>query len=490
MSVPWMILVTMAGYFALLFLLSRLTGRRADNAAFFTGGRKSSWQMATLAMIGASISGVTFISVPGAVGTGSYAYMQMVLGFFVGAVIVALVLVPLFYRMNLTSIYGYLDSRFGVTACRTGAWLFFISKMLGASVRFFVVCAVLQPLVFDPLHIPFAVNVIVTVCLIWLYSRRGGVKTLIGTDALKTVCLVASVVCCIAFIAHSLGINVAELPAAIGAHPTSRVFFLDNPADGRYFWKQFTAGIFMLIATTGLDQDLMQRTLSCRSPRDAQKNMVLSALVQIFVIGLFLVLGTLLYMYADTYMQGQTIEADALFGQVVWSEGCPVAVGILFIVGLIAAAYSAAASALTALTTSFTVDILKADRKQDEQHLTRTRHRVHIGMTAGMAAVIIIFHQLNNDSAINAVYNLASYTYGPLLGMFAFGITCRRRVKSRWVPIVAITSPLLCYVLQRNSEAWLGGWQISFELLVINAAVTTAGLWIISRKQQNQHKNR
>ena len=240
----WIILLTIAGYFALLFLISWLTGRKADNRSFFTGGRKSSWLMVTVAMIGASISGVTFISVPGAVQAGGYAYMQMVLGFFVGSVLVAWVLIPTFYRMNLVSIYGYLERRFGLSTYRTGAWFFFVSKMLGASVRFFVVCVVLQTLVFDPLGVPFTVNVVLTVALIWLYSFQGGVKSLIWTDALKTLCLVLSVVCCIGFIAHSLGLGLSELPGAVASHPTSRVFFLDDPNDGRYFWKQFIAGIF------------------------------------------------------------------------------------------------------------------------------------------------------------------------------------------------------------------------------------------------------
>ena len=480
----WIILLTIAGYFALLFLISWLTGRKADNRSFFTGGRKSSWLMVTVAMIGASISGVTFISVPGAVQAGGYAYMQMVLGFFVGSVLVAWVLIPTFYRMNLVSIYGYLERRFGLSTYRTGAWFFFVSKMLGASVRFFVVCVVLQTLVFGPLGVPFTVNVVLTVALIWLYSFQGGVKSLIWTDALKTLCLVLSVVCCIGFIAHSLGLGLSELPGAVASHPTSRVFFLDDPNDGRYFWKQFIAGIFMVIATTGLDQDLMQRTLSCRDYRASQKNMVVSAFVQIFVIGLFLVLGTLLYMYADARLpEGAT--GDALFGRVAWSEEFPLFIGIVFIIGLIAAAYSAAGSALTALTTSFTVDILQADQKQEERDLTLTRKLVHVVMSLLMVIVIVVFYELNDDSAINAVYSLASYTYGPILGMFIFGLACRRPVRDRWVPLVAVASPLLCYILQSHSEAWFGGYQISFELLLINALVTVAGLCLLIRKDRH-----
>ena len=480
---PWIVLITISCYFALLFVISWITGRKTDNAGFFTGNRKIPWYMATLAMIGASISGVTFISVPGAVLNGGYAYMQMVLGFFVGSLLVAWVLIPMFYRMNLMSIYGYLEQRFGLASYRTGAWFFFVSKMLGASVRFFVVCVVLQSLVFAPLGIHFSLNVVITVALIWLYSMQGGVKSLIWTDSLKTLCLVLSVVCCIGFIASQLGLGFISLGEVISEHPTSQVLFLEDTNDGRYFWKQFIAGIFMVIACTGLDQDLMQRTLSCKNFREAQKNMVVSAFVQIFVIGLFLVLGTLLYMYADRFMPGMgSIKGDALFGQVAWSEGFPRFIGILFIVGLVAAAYSAAGSALTALTTSFTIDILRAQHKQEEKDLTLTRKLVHVVMSLLMIIVIVVFYELNDDSAINAVYSLAAYSYGPILGLFIFGLICKKQVHDRGVPVVAIAAPLLSYILQRNSEAWFGGYQISFELLIINALITVVGLTVLIRR--------
>lgn len=485
MSTAWIVLATIAFYFILLFIISWITGRKTDNAGFFTGNRKSPWYMVAVAMIGASISGVTFISVPGAVLAGGYSYMQMVLGFFVGSVIVAFVLIPMFYKMNLMSIYGYLENRFGLSSYRTGAWFFFVSKMLGASVRFFVVCVVLQTLVFEPLNMPFTLNVILTVALIWLYSFQGGVKSLIWTDSLKTFCLVLSVVCCIVYIAKSLGLGLFELPSAVADHPTSKIFFFDDPNDGHYFWKQFIAGVFMVIATTGLDQDLMQRTLSCKNFRESQKNMIVSSFIQIFVIGLFLVLGTLLYMYAgdNLPMKDGKVVGDALFGDVAWSEGFPVFIGVIFIIGLIAAAYSAAGSALTALTTSFTVDILKANEKQGEKDLTLTRKLVHIIMSLLMVIVIVVFYELNDDSAINAVYSLAAYTYGPILGMFVFGLASKKPVRDRWVPVVCVASPIICYILQTNSEAWFGGWQISFELLIINALVTVAGLCLLIKKK-------
>lgn len=485
MTTAWIVLATIAFYFVLLFIISWITGRKTDNAGFFTGNRKSPWYMVAVAMIGASISGVTFISVPGAVLAGGYSYMQMVLGFFVGSIIVALVLIPMFYKMNLMSIYGYLENRFGLASYRTGAWFFFVSKMLGASVRFFVVCVVLQTLVFEPLNMPFTLNVILTVALIWLYSFQGGVKSLIWTDSLKTFCLVVSVVSCIIFIGKSLGLGIFEMPSAVAAHPTSQIFFFEDFNDGRYFWKQFIAGVFMVIATTGLDQDLMQRTLSCKNFRESQKNMIVSSFVQIFVIGLFLVLGTLLYMYAgdNLPMKDGKVVGDALFGEIAWSEGFPVFIGIIFIIGLIAAAYSAAGSALTALTTSFTVDILKATEKQSDKDLTLTRKLVHIIMSLLMVLVIVVFYELNDDSAINAVYNLAAYTYGPILGMFVFGLATKKAVNDRWVPVVCVLSPVICYILQSNSEAWFNGYQISFELLIINALVTVLGLCLLIKRK-------
>ena len=484
MTTAWIVLATIAFYFALLFVISWITGRKTKSSEFFTGDRKTPWYMVAFAMIGASISGVTFISVPGAVLNNGYAYMQMVMGFFVGSVIVALVLIPMFYKMNLLSIYGYLENRFGLSAYRSGAWFFFISKMLGASVRFFVVCVVLQTLVFAPLHIPFEVNVLLTVALIWLYSFQGGVKSMIWTDSLKTFCLIASVVCCIVFIANSLDLGFRGMIGAISDHSTSKVFFLDDFNDGRYFWKQFIAGVFMVIATTGLDQDLMQRTLSCKNFKESQKNMIVSAFIQIFVIGVFLVLGTLLYLYKDTYMPGETATGDAILGAVAWSENFPLFIGIVFIIGLIAAAYSAAGSALTALTTSFTLDILQANKKQDDVQLTKTRKMVHIAMSALMILTIIVFYYLNDDSAINAVYSLAAYTYGPILGMFIFGMASKKPVNDKWVPLVAIASPIICYILQSNSEAWFGGYQISFELLIINGLITALGLCLLIKKNK------
>lgn len=458
-------------------LVSAIAARGSDNSTFFTGKRQAPWPLVAFAMIGAPISGVTFISVPGMVADKGYAYLQMVLGFIVGYVLIAFVLVPLFYKRNLLSIYGYLEERFGHHTYKSGAWFFFVSKMLGAAVRFFVVCAVLQLLVFGPLGIPFVFNVIATIALIWLYTMQGGVKTLIWTDTLKSACLIGSVILCIYFIARDLGFSAGEMVSAIREHETSRMFFFDNPKEGTYFWKQFVAGVFMAIATTGLDQDMMQRNLACKDSRQSQKNMIVSGVTQFFVIALFLLLGTLLMIYMQHRSIAIPAKSDDIFGMVATSEGMPVWVGIVFVLGLIAAAYSAAGSALTSLTTSFTVDILSAHRKNDEDKLTRTRKMVHVAMSVVMGAVIVVFYYISDQDAISAVYTLASYTYGPILGLFAYGLMCKRVVRDRLIPAVCIAAPVLSWGIQwALKQLW--GYETGFELLLINALLTMLGLWL------------
>lgn len=480
MSLPAIVIITIAAYFGVLMLMSYFASRgKSDNSTFFTGGRNAPWPLVAFAMIGASISGVTFISVPGMVVNNGYAYLQMVLGFIVGYAAIAFFLVPLFYKRNLISIYGYLEERFGTGTYRTGAWFFFLSKMLGAAVRFFVVCAVLQLLVFAPLGIPFTFNVIVTIALIWLYTMRGGVKTLIWTDAIKSFCLIMSVVLCIWFVAQNLGMSAKGMASAIGEHHTSRMFFFDDPRSASYFWKQFIAGVFMAIATNGLDQDMMQRNLACRDPRQCRKNMLVSAVVQFFVIALFLLLGTLMVIFMERKGFEIPHKTDEIFGMVATSPEMPLVVGILFVLGLVSAAYSAAGSALTSLTTSFTVDILGAHRGSSEKRLTRTRKAVHVMMSVLMGAVIIAFYYLSDQDAISAVYTLASYTYGPILGLFVFGLTCRRPVRDRWVPAVCLAAPFAAWAVQW-ALTHLFDYHTGFELLLINAAITWGGLFLLS----------
>ena len=473
---PLTILIVIACYFALLFFISYLAGRKADNAGFFSGNRSSNWLLVAMSTIGAAISGVTFVSVPGMVATSGWAYMQMVLGFTVGQFLIAYVLIPLYYKFNLTSIYQYLQQRFGMNTYKSGAWLFFVSKMLGASVRLFVVSEVLQLLVFDRLAVPvpFWANAIITVLIVYLCTFKGGVKSLIWTDLLKTCCLILSVALCIYFVLRA-GVNIEGWTSSA----MTRTFFFDNPKEGTYFWKQFLAGIFLVIATTGLDQDLMQRTLSCKNPRESQKNLIVGALMQIVVIGLFLFLGYLLYTYATqtgvalVSADGIALKGDEVFPFLATGNYFPVIVGILFIIGFIAAAYSAAGGALTALTTSFTVDILN---KEKDSNLNKVRTIVHIGMAVLMAACIYVIHLLNNDSVIQTVYKVASYTYGPLLGMFCFGIFTKRQVRDRWIPFVVIAAPVITWVIDVNSVVWFNGYVFSHERLILNALLTFVGM--------------
>ncbi|NLI71896.1 MAG: sodium:solute symporter [Bacteroidales bacterium] len=474
---PIAVIITISAYFLVLFGVSYLAGRKADNADFFIGNRSSKWYMVAFAMIGATISGVTFMSVPGMVDPKAFSYMQMVLGFFVGQLIISFVLIPVFYRMKLFSIYEYLDERFGVSTYKTGAWFFFISKVLGASVRLFLVCLFLQMMVFGPLNIPFIFNVIVTVVLVWLYTRQGGVKTLIWTDSLKTFCLILSVVLTIYFIAKNMNLNFSGMIAGIRESDLSRTFFFDNPKEGTYFWKQFLAGIFTMIATTGLDQDFMQRNLSCENPRDSQKNIITSGLVQLVINLLFLMLGVLLYLFIDSKGIARPEKSDELFPIVATQGHLPLVVGVLFIIGLISSAYAAAGSALTALTTSFTVDILGIKNKT-EAEIRTTRKKVHVGMAVVMGLVIFVFNILNNTSVIDAVYILASYTYGPILGLFAFGILFKRSVKDKFVPYVAVLAPIFCFFLQKLTIG-LWGFHFGYALIIVNALFTMLGMWMI-----------
>lgn len=475
---PVIVIAVIAGYFVLLLCISRLASRGADSSAFVNAGRRTPWPVVAFGMIGAAISGVTFVSVPGMVAAGSYSYLQMVLGFIVGYAVIAFALIPMFYRRGLISIYGYLESRYGQSTYRSGAWFFLLSKMSGAAVRFFVVCVVLQELVFGRLGIPFVFNVIVTIALIWLYTARSGVKAVIWTDMLKSFCLIMSVVLCIYFIASSMGHDLSSLTEAVISHPTSRVFFFDDPMASNYFWKQFVAGVFLAIAMTGLDQDMMQRTLACSDYRQSQKNMIVSSLMQFVVVALFLVLGTLLVMFVN-HTDGVEMPAksDSLFSLVATHDSMPVIVGVLFILGLISAAYSAAGSALTSLTTSYTIDIMGHSDPSHPLHVA-VRRRVHIAMSCVMGLVIIAFYYISDSDAISAVYTLASYTYGPILGLFVFGMINRRRVRDRWVPVVCILAPVLAWATTRLLDH-LAGYQTGFELLLINAGYTIAGLCLL-----------
>ena len=410
-------------------------------------------------MIGSCMSGVTFVSVPGMVGVAGWGYLQMCLGFFLGYLVIAFVLTPLYFKLNVVSVYQYLENRFGVSSYKTGAWFFFVSKMLGAAVRLFLMCATLCLL----LRIPIWITVIVVVALEWAYTVRGGVKAVIGLDIIKTICMLVAV-----------GLTLVLVGREVGHPDTSmmRVFYFDDVNHPQFFWKQLLGGLFTVVACTGLDQDLMQRTLACKNVRDSQKNLVVSVILQVVVISLFLLLGVYLYQFAA--LHGIDASGDALFPAVTWSGALPKVVGVLFVIGLVMAGFPAGGSALTALTTSFTVDILGGKE--------RSRVWVHTGMAVLMAVCILVFNALNSTSVIDAVYRLASYTYGPILGLFAFGMCCKTPVRDKWVPVVAVLAPAICLVLDLNSVAWFGGYHFSYEILPLNGLLTMAGLWLIRKK--------
>ncbi|MCH5325638.1 MAG: sodium:solute symporter [Duncaniella sp.] len=460
-------------------LLSHFISRGADNSTFFSGNRRIPWPIVAVAMICAPITGVTFISVPGMVLTQGYAYLQMALGFIVGYFIIALWLIPLFYRRNLISIYGFLEERFGGNTYKTGAWFFLVSKILGTSVRFFVVCLALHQMVFSPLGFPFALTVGLTMSLMWFLTVKGGVKSVVWTDMMKSLCLISSIILCIYFISSGLGVKISEIPRLVGAHSTARVFFFDNPSESTYFWKQFVAGVFLVIAMTGLDQDMMQHPLSCKDARSAGKNMVLSSVLQFAVISLFLMMGTLQVIYLETHSVAYPERSDNLFATVAFHEGLPFIVGVLFIIGLVSASYSSVGSALTSLTTSFSVDILSAHKHSTEASLSRKRKLTHTAMAATIAAVILIIYHLSSENAINAVFTLASFTYGPILGLFVFGLFNSRRTSSKWIPAVCVAAPCLAWLVQWMAETLLQ-YRIGYELLLINAAFTYVGLWALS----------
>ena len=477
---PAAVIITIVCYFAAMLLVSWLSGRKNDNGSF-SGSRNTSWYIVAFAMIGACFSGVTFVSVPGMVGVSGFGYLQMCLGFIVGYFIIAYVLIPVYYRLNVVSIYQYLNDRFGVSSYKTGAWFFFISKILGASVRLFLVCLALQMLVFGPFGLPFALNAAVSMLIVLAYTFKGGVRSVIGNDNLKTFCMILSVVLCIVFIARDLGLSFSGIASAVKDSGMSRIFYFDDVNHPQFFWKQFLGGIFTVIAMTGLDQDLMQRSLSCKNPRDSQKNLIVSTFAQTIVIFIFLCLGVLLYMFASAHGIEET--GDELFPAVATSGLLPPIVGIMFVLGLVSCAYSAGGSALTALTTSFTVDILGKDRYGNDR-TPGVRKAVHLAMALAMWAIICIFAELNNTSAIDAVYKLASYTYGPLLGMFAFGILTKAKVRDKWIPAAAVAAPLVCLVLQLNSQHWFGGYRFSYELLPLNAGLTFLFMCLLIKKSK------
>ncbi|HRJ46951.1 MAG TPA: sodium:solute symporter [Opitutaceae bacterium] len=468
------------GYFLLLIGISLRTGRDDSNAAFFTARRSSPWPVVAFGMVGASLSGVTFISVPGWVASNQFSYLQFVAGNFLGYLVIAHVLLPLYYRLNLTSIYGYLETRFGSRSHRTGAGFFLLSRLIGSAFRLYLVALVLHLAIFSALGLPFWISVLGTVLLIWVYTFRGGIRTIIWTDTVQTAALLLAVVTTLWTMKAQLGWSIGELVDHVRTSGYSQWLFLDDWRDPRFLPKQVLAGMFITIAMAGLDQDMMQKNLTCRSLAAAQRNMFCFSVVFAGASLLFLCLGAVLYHFAAQIGLDPAVTGDRLYPTLALGGHLGTVAAVLFVVGLVAAAYSSADSALTALTTSFCVDFLRMDRTAGTSD-KRTRQLVHLGVTLALALLIIAFGALDNASIIQKVFEVAGYTYGPLLGLYAFGLGTRRLVRDRLVPVVCLLSPVLTWMFKAHSAALLGGYVPGFELLLINAAFTCAGLWLVSR---------
>ncbi|MBS3993761.1 MAG: sodium:solute symporter [Bacteroidetes bacterium] len=479
---PHLILFLIATYFGLLILVSYFTKTEDSNEVFFKAKKNSPWYVVAFGMIGASLSGVTFISVPGWVEASQFSYMQMVLGYTVGYFIIATVLLPMYYKLNLTSIYSYLETRFGTYSYKTGAWYFIISRTIGASFRLFLVANVLQLLVFDALNIDYWITVSITIFLIWVYTFKSGIKTIIWTDTLQTLFMLVAVGVCIVLISDDLGLNSSNFIDFIGSSSLSKTFFFDDVNSVNYFWKQFFSGAFIAIVMTGLDQDMMQKNLTCRSLKDAQKNMFWFTIVLTIVNLFFLILGLLLTVYAQ--QNGIDAHKDALFPTLANSY-LGTSVAIFFILGLVAAAYSSADSALTALTTSFSIDILDIEKRFSEARQIAVRKQIHILFTLVFIVVIISFKYLIADESVIAkLFKFAGFTYGPLLGLYAFGLFTKFNINDKFVPIISILSVLISIFVNNYSKQWFG-YEFGFEILIFNGLLTFIGLIIVIKRTEN-----
>ena len=482
----FLILSLLLGYFLVLILISYLTGKNDSNVDFFKAGKQSPWYLVAFGMIGASLSGVTFISVPGWVEASQFSYFQVVLGYMVGYVVVAFVLLPVYYKLNLTSIYEYLFQRFGFVSHKTGAFFFFVSRILGAAFRLYLVAIVLQQFVFSDWNIPFEITVIISILLIWIYTFKGGIKTIVWTDTLQTLFMITAVVLSIYFITDNLGWSFTEFLESEELKSYSTIFNTETVLDKNYFLKSFFGGLFITICMTGLDQDMMQKNLTCKSLKDAQKNMLSFSVVLTVVTFLFMLLGALLFIYAKRNniaipLLDGTPKTDLLFPEIALNSGLGITLGITFILGLIAAAYSSADSALTSLTTSFCVDILDMKDKSEQQQKS-IRKKTHIGMSVLLVVVIITFKYILNTNVISSLLTVAGYTYGPLLGLFAFGIFTNYKIKDRYVWMVALASVSIVFMIGKIPSSFIGGYVIGYELLPLNGLLTFLGLILIRRK--------
>jgi len=497
---PTLVFTVIAAYFLVLMLISYLTSRKSDTATFFTGNKQSPWYLVAFGMIGASLSGVTFISVPGEVGNSNFFYFQMVIGYLLGYFVIASVLLPIYYKLNLVSIYTYLEQRFGFYSYKTGSVFFLISRVIGASFRLFLVATVLQLAFFDSFGIPFSVTVMVTIMLIWIYTYKAGIKTIVWTDTLQTLFMLLAVIISVYLISKDLDLSFTNLVAEIRNNTNSTIFDWDWKSKTNFF-KQFFAGAFIAIVMTGLDQDMMQKNLTCRNLKDAQKNMFWFSITLVPVNFLFLSLGVLLYTYVakmgisfDTLNgfifdveKAKYLQTDKLYPSLAINNFSLIA-GITFLLGIIAAAFSSADSALTSLTTSFTVDILGIDISKDSEKTKKKKRYIHLGFSLLIFIVIIFFKMINDDSVINMVFKVAGYTYGPLLGLYAFGLFTKLKIKDNFVPYIAIASPILTFIVNYFSESLFLGYKFGFELLLVNGLFMFIGLLLIAKNNISDSK--
>jgi Na+/proline symporter len=476
---PLYILLLIVAYFSVLVFISYITGKSANNQTFFKANNSSPWYLVAFGMIGASLSGVTFISVPGWIEGQQMSYMQMVFGYTIGYAVIGLVLLPLYYKLNLTSIYTYLQDRFGKLSYKTGAIFFLISRTVGAAFRLFLVAKVLQLILFDEYGIPFWVTVTITILLIWLYTFKGGIKTIVWTDTLQTLFMLIAVGVCIVMIKDALQIE--SLFSYISENKLSKIFFFEDVKAGNYFWKQFFSGAFIAIVMTGLDQDMMQKNLTCRNLKDAQKNMFWFTIVLVIVNFFFLALGVLLTDYAT--VNEINAHKDNLFPTIAMSGDLGLATSLFFLLGLIAAAYSSADSALTSLTTSFSIDILEIDKKENQQEKEQIRKKIHVLFSVILIATILVFkYFIANDSVIAKIFQFAGYTYGPLLGLYAFGLFTKLNVKDKLVPYICVIAPVLTYLISDYSKSNLG-FDFGFFVLILNGFITFIGLLSIKESK-------
>lgn len=468
-------------YFGALIGISIFTSKNADSDAFFVGNRQSPWYLVAFGMIGTSLSGVTFISVPGNVGKFGMAYYQIVLGYIVGYIVIGMVLMPLYYRLNLISIYTYLEQRFGYWSYKTGAFFFLLSRTLGSSLRLYLAANVLQIFLFDTWNVPFGVTVAITILLIWVYTFKGGIKTIIWTDSFQTIFLISSVAICVVLICGRLDLDFSSLISTIMESKYSKTFYFDDINSKLFFPKQFFGGAFLAIAMTGLDQDLMQKNLTCKNIGEAQKNMFWFTIILVFVNLLFLTLGALLYIYSAQKGIPLPVSSDDLFPSLALHEFGTFA-GIFFLLGIIASSYASADSAMTALTTSFCIDFLNFKDKNEIQK-QQQKFRVHIGVSLVFLIIIIIFRELNDRSLIDTVLTVAAYTYGPLLGMYSFGLFTKIKIKDQFVPFICVLSPVITFIINYYSKTWMNGYEFGYELLILNGLITYLCLLLIQDKK-------